>query len=105
MAATPPPSPARSVLHGSRVTLIPCYTDPVANLTLSIDDDLLRRARIRALERETSVNAAVREFLEQYAGAPDRNPADEFLDFTETHTVSSGPSGRTWTRESLYDRR
>jgi len=37
----------------------------VANLTLTIDEDLLRRARIRALEQGTSVNARVRKYLEQ----------------------------------------
>ncbi|MDQ3973590.1 MAG: hypothetical protein M3276_04530 [Actinomycetota bacterium] len=41
----------------------------MANLTLTIDDDVLRRPRIRALERDTSVNAVVREFLASYAGA------------------------------------
>jgi len=35
----------------------------VANLTLALDDDLLRRARVRAAEQETSVNAVVRELL------------------------------------------
>ena len=41
----------------------------MAILTLSIDDEVLRRARIRALELDTSVNAVLREFLEAYAGA------------------------------------
>ena len=33
----------------------PCYTVPVARLTLTIDDELLRRARRRALAEVTSV--------------------------------------------------
>jgi predicted HicB family RNase H-like nuclease len=37
----------------------------VANLTLTIDDEVLKKARIHALERGTSVNALVREYLEQ----------------------------------------
>lgn len=36
----------------------------MANLTLKIDEEMLRRARIRALEHGTSVNAVVREFIE-----------------------------------------
>ena len=36
-------------------------------LTLTIDEETLRRARIRALEQGTSVNAVVREFLQRYA--------------------------------------
>jgi plasmid stability protein len=39
------------------------------NLTIAVDDEVLRRARIRALEQGTSVNAVLREFLESYAGA------------------------------------
>lgn len=33
------------------------------NITVSVDDETYRRARIRAAERDTSVSALVREFL------------------------------------------
>jgi plasmid stability protein len=33
------------------------------NITVSLDDDIYRRARIKAAERDTSVSAMVREFL------------------------------------------
>ena len=36
----------------------------MTNLTLTVDETLLRKARILALERGTSVNALVREFIE-----------------------------------------
>ncbi|MEE2768654.1 MAG: hypothetical protein VX833_05520 [Actinomycetota bacterium] len=39
----------------------------MANLTLALDDDLLRRARVRAAEQGTSVNAVVRDLLGGYA--------------------------------------
>jgi len=45
----------------------------MANLTITIDDELLKRARLRALERNTSVNALLREYLEVFAGAGDRS--------------------------------
>ena len=86
-------------------TRYPCYTDTVANLTLSIDDELLRTARIRALEQGTSVNAVVREYLSNYAGR--RTPAhavQAFLELADEVQASSGPAGRNWTREELYDR-
>lgn len=83
----------------------PCHTDPVANLTLVIHDDVLRRARIRALPEGTSVNAVVREQLEQYAGEDDaRQAMQKFLEIARRSKSGSGPEGRTWTRESLYDR-
>jgi plasmid stability protein len=35
------------------------------NITVSLDDETYRRARIRAAERDTSVSAMVREFLQE----------------------------------------
>ena len=40
----------------------------MANLTLTVDDQLSNRARMVAVRRNTSVNAAVREFLERFSG-------------------------------------
>lgn len=34
------------------------------NITVTLRDDVYRRARVRAAERDTSVSALVREFLE-----------------------------------------
>ena len=41
----------------------------MANLTLAINDDLLHRARVRAAEQGTSVNAVVRDLLVAYSAA------------------------------------
>jgi uncharacterized protein YdaU (DUF1376 family) len=44
----------------------------VKNITVSLDDDTYRRARMIAAERETSVSALVRQFLVELAkGASD----------------------------------
>lgn len=72
----------------------------MANLTLVIDDDVLRRARIRALEEDTSVNAQVRLFLARYATGG--TGLDEFLAESADVVASSGPEGRTWRRADLY---
>lgn len=84
----------------------PCYTDPVANLTLSIDDAVLRRARIRALESGTTVNAIVRDYLNDFAGTDRaRRAIQGFIEIAERSTAGSGPTGRAWTRENLYEER
>jgi hypothetical protein len=77
----------------------------MANLTLSIDDELLKRARIRALEQDTSVNSLVRGYLEELARG-DSAPSGiaGFLALAESVHASSGPGGRQWTREELYER-
>lgn len=80
----------------------------MTNLTLTIDDDLLKRARIRALERDTSVNALVRDYLEDFVALDMRTGTQprmkEFLDWVKSVHASSGPEGRTWTRDELYER-
>lgn len=75
----------------------------VANLTITIDDDVLQRARVRALEHRTSVNALLREYLEAYAGAGKRyeQVTKAILDLAES--TESGSGGERWTRDELYD--
>lgn len=87
------------VKHGNRVEVL------MANLTLTIDDEVLRRARIRALEQGTSVNALVREHLERYARDERQRAAlQELVALARSSDASSGHEGRTWTRDDLYDR-
>ncbi len=77
----------------------------MANVTFTVDENLLKQARIRALEQDTSVNALVRGYLEGYVG---RSPQDDglagFLALTESIHAGSGAGGRSWTRDELYER-
>jgi len=73
------------------------------NLTITVDDEVLRRARIRARSQGTSVNAVLREFLESYAGSDVEVAARTRLaELARGSIASSGPGGRTWTREDLH---
>ena len=40
----------------------------VRNITVAIEDEVYRRARVKAAENSTSISAVVRKFLEEYAG-------------------------------------
>jgi plasmid stability protein len=76
----------------------------MANLTLSLDDELLQKAREAALREHTSVNALVREYLKGYVNARERRlRALDALDAVAESTDSS--SEQRWTRESLHQRR
>lgn len=87
------------------VAHIPCYTVTVANLTLTIADEVLLRARRRALDHGTSVNALVRGYLESFAGADGLEEAGRALvALAERSSGSSGPDGRSWTRDDLHER-
>jgi plasmid stability protein len=75
----------------------------MANLTLSIDDELLRQARIQALRDGTSVNALVRAYLERFTAS---GVEDGVFDALMTFTGRAGREGegRRWTRDELYER-
>lgn len=44
------------------------YTSLVKNITLSADENLIEQARKVAAEQNTTLNAAFREWLQQYSG-------------------------------------
>jgi plasmid stability protein len=77
----------------------------MTNLTLVVDEETLRKARIRAMQRGTSVNALVRDYLNRLAGESQAAEGiAEFRAAVEGAGASSGPAGRTWTRDELYER-
>lgn len=76
----------------------------MANLTIAVDEAVLRRARVRAAQENTSVNAVLRAELERYAGKEDFDRAvDELLEFARNNSGRS--DGRKWTREELWAER
>lgn len=106
----------------------------MSNLTLSIDDEILKQAKLKTVQEGISLSAKVRELLQRYATgqldnvAPDLAFAENALLFAaQRNTGTSGehamhqvpaplaPNGisvdpdylrkiRGWAREDLYDR-
>lgn len=75
----------------------------MANLTLSVDDAILQKAREAALRERTSVNALVRDYLIQYVDARSRRlDALDALDAVAKRSKSR--SGGAWTRAELHRR-
>lgn len=76
----------------------------MVNLTITVDDELLKRARVRAAEQETSVNAVLRDELKRFAGSDDGLTAGAaFAKFARENPGNS--HGQKWTREDLYKER
>lgn len=72
----------------------------MANLTLAIEDQLLKDARKLAIDRDTTVNQMVRDFLgAQVRQASRRRQAGERL---LQYRFPAQPL--TWTRDDLYER-
>lgn len=77
----------------------------VAKLELEIDQAVLERARAAAERRGTSLDAVLEQFLRGLGEAGDgRTGFQRFLEITRDWKGGSGPGGRTWKREDLYDR-
>jgi hypothetical protein len=79
----------------------------MANLTITVDEGTLKLARMRALEEDTSVNAVLREYLEEYAGRrrERREAARRIIEDARRGGSGSGPGGRKWKREDAYEER
>lgn len=79
----------------------------MANLTINVDEEVLKRARIRALEENTSVNAVLGEYLRGYARLDevrrDRLAAlDRLLKVADRYPIDRGE--RQWNRDALHER-
>ncbi len=74
------------------------------NLTITVEDEVLKRARIRALEENTSVNAILREYLESYAGVATRrrDAIEDLLSLSRRSEAGRGTA--RWTRDELHER-
>jgi len=76
----------------------------MTNLTITIDEQVLKEARMRALEEGVSINALLREYLEQYTGVNEhyQQVTQEVLNIAQQSTA--GSNGKRWTRDELYER-
>jgi len=83
----------------------PVYTGrTMASLTISVYEQVLERARARALADGTTVEALLQEYLTAFAGADDlqsRALAD-LLQLSAAATSRRGPT--SWSRSELHRR-
>ena len=76
----------------------------MANITLKIDEKLLKKARKLALQRETSINAIIRKGLEEFVSSDlSREAAIKGLD-AFFHRSRARVGTKNWTRDELHDR-
>jgi predicted transcriptional regulator len=76
----------------------------MANVTLKIDDELLAKARWLASRRKTSLNAIVKQKLEEFVATDLRREAT-LKGLDEFYARSRARLGkRTWSRDELHER-
>jgi hypothetical protein len=77
----------------------------MANLTIAIDPETLKKARLRATREGSTVNKLLREFLESYVDARNEQVSAVRNIIALAKKTHSGHVGKRWTRDELYDRR
>ena len=77
----------------------------MANVTLSIKDELLKTARIIAPERNTTLNELVRQYLESLAAGERAHRSSALAELREAWGKSKAVVGeRSWSRDELHER-
>ena len=75
------------------------------NITLSVDDEIIKKVRKVVVDKNTTLTAMVREFLQSVA---DSNAAEKKQAVKKLQKSFQGLSRdmgtRTWTRDDLYER-
>lgn len=75
------------------------------NITLSIDEQVVKKVRKIAVDQDTTLTAMVREYLKTVADSDTAERRERIRKLNETFRTYSGKMGlRTWTREDLYER-
>jgi plasmid stability protein len=75
------------------------------NITVTVDDETYRRARIKAAEKDTSVSAMVRQFLADVAQGESEFERLRALETTLREEISGFSAGDRLPRDELYERR
>ena len=75
------------------------------NITLSVDARTVRKVRKIAVDRDTTLTAMVREYLESVAATAEDERTQQVEDLRRSFASLSRRLGpRNWTREDLHDR-
>jgi hypothetical protein len=86
----------------------------MSKLRFTVDDEIHRRAQLRAAEEGTTLDRVVQAFLTSYAGLlelrdqvsdQERRARRRFVELAKASGTGAGDQPRSWRREDLYDER
>ena len=76
------------------------------NITLSIDEEIVKKVRRIAMDKDTTLTAMVRDYLTSVANSDAVDRKEQVARLEESYKKLSRDMGpRTWTRDDLYDRK
>jgi hypothetical protein len=77
----------------------------MSNITLSIDDEIIKKVRKIAIDKNTTLTAMVRDYLTSVAKRDAQEKKDAVRELRVSFKTFSRDMGqRKWTREVLYER-
>ncbi|KQY27641.1 hypothetical protein ASD38_17215 [Caulobacter sp. Root487D2Y] len=74
------------------------------NITVTVDDETYRRARIKAAEKDTSVSALVRQFLTEVAADESRDERLRRLEAETRAQITDFVVGDMLSRDEVHER-
>lgn len=81
------------------------YCDNVKNLTVSLPDEVYRRARVKAAERDTSLSALVRDFLSRLGQEETDGERRRRLQTEVFASIDGFSAGDRLSRDDVHGRR
>ena len=77
----------------------------VKNITMSIDENLLKKARKAAIDKNTTLTGMIRKYLEQLSETEESKKLQIISELKSIYSNSKAEVGRkNWKREDLYVR-
>ncbi len=77
----------------------------MSNITISLDNDLLKKAKKIAVDRDTSFNGLVREYIAELVSREERIRLMKIEELDNLFAGSSAVIGdKTWARDDLHER-
>lgn len=75
------------------------------NVTMAIDEDLLKKARKIAVDKNTSVTGLIRNYLNHLVAQEETSKKEIIAELEELFDNSQAVIGdKNWAREDLYER-
>jgi len=75
------------------------------NITLSVDEETIKKVRKIAIDKDTTLTAMVREYLESVADSDVATKKQAVIRLQQSFQKLSRNMGpRSWTRDDLYER-
>lgn len=78
----------------------------MSNITMSLDDELVKKARKIAMDKDTSITGLIRKYLQELVEQEELSNTTAAAELESLFRQSKAVVGRkTWSRDELHDRR